>query len=103
MTIQTMTTILQACDRYIKIANAHGEALCIHSMEVKSRCLLLIRFANHMDETFEKLVWLEENSGLQICDPETRESIYQYAEEFGWTEKEIEYMRYGYCKEEGRN
>ena len=95
MTPQAMIQILQACDRYIKIANAHGEDLRIHSVEVKSRCLLLIRFANHMDEIFEKLVWLNESSGLQIRDPETRKSIYYYAEEFGWTEKEIEYIKHG--------
>ena len=54
-------------------------------------------------ENYHLKAWIDEHEELHIINPETGESIFDYAEENGWDEEAINFMKLGTTKKGGRS
>lgn len=45
--------------------------------------------------TYSLVAWLDVNDELHIINPDTRESVFDYAEEQGWSDEDVQYIRFG--------
>lgn len=94
-TIEILLKTLAACKRYLEVANSHGEDITISSIPKCDLSVITIEFCGHMGEIWTKELWIGDNGELHIEEPGTRENVCDYAEAFGWTKGEIEYIKFG--------
>lgn len=88
MPIKELIRILNACERYITVANNHGEDIIVLSItSLFSAHFLVIEFMGHMGERWSKKLYIDEKDELHILSLED-ENIFDYSEEFGWSEEE---------------
>lgn len=99
MSIRELNKLLKACERYIDVANSHGDDITIQAVTNCDIGVATVRFCGHLGETWEKELWIGDNEEFHIEDPKTRESILNYAYEFGWSKEEVEYIKFGYKDE----
>lgn len=93
--IETLLETLEGCKRYLEIANSHGEDITIASIPSCDLSVITIEFHGHMGETWKLELWIGDNGELHIENPEAREDVFEYAEEYEWTEEDVNYMKFG--------
>lgn len=82
-TLKIINTFL---DRYVGYNNEIGDYTEIKTIEDK------VRFT--FNDDYCLFVWIEDDDELKI-ENERGESIFDYAEESDWTEKDVNYIKYG--------
>lgn len=90
--------ISNAITRYVEVCNRHGEDITIQDVEFDINALFdlaTVLFKEHMGRTFKKCFCIDCIGELGIYDPDTKDNIFDCAEEFNWTKAEVEYIRYG--------
>lgn len=95
MQISDFSKLVAACERYLSVANSHGDDITINSVP---RCEIggaVFRFEGHAGETWEKELWIDMKGTFHIVDPKTKESILNYADEMGWSADEVRYIKTG--------
>jgi hypothetical protein len=94
-TIETLVETLKGCQRYLKIVNSHGEDITIASIPKCDFSVITVEFHDHMGETYTLDLWIGDNGELHVENPETREDVCEYAEDWEWTEEEVRYIKFG--------
>lgn len=95
MTAKELKKLVEGCERYLQVANSHGDDIAINSIPKCDIGVATVRFEGHQGETWEKELWIDIKGALHIESPETRESVFDFAADFGWSEEEIYYIKYG--------
>lgn len=95
MTAKELKKLVEGCERYLQVANSHGDDITINSISKCDISVATVCFEGHQGETWEKELWIDIKGALHIESPETRESVFDFAADFGWSEEEIHYIKYG--------
>lgn len=96
--IKGLINILQDVDRFFEKAKLNG--YLITNVEVMTENWIRVSYLEETPEgTYDEgpstLEFSNGNGELTIQHPVTQEDVYEYADEFGWDEETIHYIRYG--------
>lgn len=95
MAAKELKKLVEGCKRYLQVANSHGEDITINSIPKCDIGVATVRFEGHHGEIWEKELWIDIKGALHIETPETKESVFDFADVFGWSKEEIQYIKYG--------
>ena len=95
MPIRTVLTILQEFERYVDFINENGNDDVVDAVKVNDD-VLLVTMMGHCGEMYELKVSLsDEARELQINNVASGTSVFDFADEYGWTQEDVRYMKFG--------
>lgn len=87
---QTQKIISAFTERYIKYDSERSDYYKINAYEDAFKQVVEF-FIND----YSLIVWLDEYEGLHIVNSKTHQSVFDYAEENGWSWEDVQYMKFG--------
>lgn len=91
--IQELEIIIEACKRYVSVMNNHEENITIAAITKCDGSVFTFKFCDENGETWEEDLWIDIKGVLRIENPITYQDIFDFADERGWTEEEINYIK----------
>jgi len=90
MFIEETQEILEAFKRYVEHFNEIDDYYKIVSIKKDGTPAVGLYICD-----YSLLAWIDQKLQLNIINPDTKESVFDYAKEHGWDAKTVNYIKYG--------
>ena len=86
--------LIVAINRYLEVVNRNDDVKVV-SMVSESEYSALVTLQGHCGETWEITAGLDSENRLYLDNSVSGQSVYDFAEEFEWSEKDVKYIMTG--------
>ena len=94
-TIADVSRTVEAVARYLEVVNNKGDDITISAIPKCDGNVITFKFRGHCGETWQTEAWIGNNGELHLENANTRQDVFLYAYEYGWTKEEVQYMKFG--------